>query len=142
MYRIWGGYPINKLLNISLIENKFIKFLIVGGINTLFGYLVYALLIMLNLHYSIAVLFATILGILFNFKTTGKLIFNNDNNRLILKFVGVYAATYVINLTFLKIFEFFKVNMFLAGAILLFPMALITFVLNKKFVFVKEQETQ
>jgi len=48
-----------KCLNI-----KFIRFFIIGLINTLFGYLMFALFIFLNFHYSIAVLLATILGVL------------------------------------------------------------------------------
>ncbi len=123
-------------------ENKLIRFLIVGGINTVFGYLVYASLILLNFHYSIAALLATSLGVLFNFKTTGKLVFQNNNNSLIFKFIGVYTFTYLINLVFLRLFELYKVDMFMAGAILLLPMALISFGLNKKFVFQKEQENQ
>jgi len=56
----------------SIVSNKFIRFLIAGAINTLFSTAVFTLLIFLKLHYSMALLIAAILGILFNFKTTGK----------------------------------------------------------------------
>lgn len=116
-------------------DNRFIKFLIVGGINTAFGYGIFALLIFLNLHYAMAVLLSTILGVLFNFKTTGNLVFENSNNRLIFKFVAVYAIIYFINVASLKVFKLYKIDMYTAGALLLLPMALVAFALNKKLVF-------
>ena len=61
--------------------HKFIKFLFVGGVNTVFGYSIFALFLFLGMHYAVATLFATILGILFNFKTTGVIVFNNKDNR-------------------------------------------------------------
>jgi len=114
---------------------KFIKFILVGIINTIFGYSLYALLIFLNLHYSVAVLVGTIVGILFNFKTTGKLVFNNNENMLLFKFLGVYTVTYILNVSALKIFDTFKFNMYVAGLLLIFPMAAISFTLNSKYVF-------
>ena len=114
---------------------KFIKFILVGIINTIFGYSLYALLIYLNLHYSVAVLVGTIVGIMFNFKTTGKLVFNNNENMLLFKFLGVYTVTYILNVSALKIFDTFKFNMYVAGLLLIFPMAAISFTLNSKYVF-------
>ncbi len=118
-----------------LFHNKFVRFLFVGGINTLFGYGVFALLIFLRFHYAIAALFATILSVLFNFKTTGRLVFGNNDNRLIFKFIGVYSIIYILNIGVLKVFKFYEVNMYLAGALVLLPLAVIAFLLNKKFVF-------
>ncbi|EKE04053.1 MAG: GtrA family protein [uncultured bacterium] len=118
-----------------MIDKRFIKFLFVGGLNTLFGYSMYALFIIIGLHYSIAVLFSTILGVLFNFKTTGKLVFKISKNSLIFKFIGVYAFIYLLNVTSLSIFKLYKFDLLLAGAIVIIPLAMISFILNKKFVF-------
>jgi len=134
--------PFNSAIAVSLIifpetilDKRFIWFLFVGGINTLFGYALYALLIFLKFHYSLAVLFGTLLGILFNFRTTGKIVFNNTDKTLLSRFVGVYAVTYLINVACLKLFDIFKANMLLAGAVLVFPVAALSFFLQKKFVF-------
>lgn len=117
-------------------DNKFIKFLIVGVLNTVFGYSLYAFLLkFMGFHYSLAVLFSTVMGVLFNFKTTGKLVFNNSKNTLIFKFIGVYIVIYALNTGFLSIFDKYKFDLYIAGAILILPMAIISFVLNKKFVF-------
>lgn len=119
----------------DLIDNTFIRFLIVGSINTLFGYLIFVLFIYLNVHYTMAALLSTILGILFNFKTTGRLVFGNKDNMLIFKFFGVYTITYLINIAALRVFKLYKFDMYLAGFLLLPPTAVIAFTLNKKFVF-------
>lgn len=127
---------------LSKIENKLIRFLLVGGVNTLFGYIVFAFFIFLNFHYTIATLISVILGILFNFKTTGKLVFENSNNVLIFKFTGVYTIIYILNIICLKTFSYFKINIYLAGMLLILPMALISFLLNKKFVFKQKERRQ
>ena len=116
-------------------DNKFIRFLIVGWVNTLFGYFMFALFIFSKFHYSIAALMATMLGVLFNFKTTGKLVFGNSDNKLILKFFGVYTVVYFMNTLALKVFKMYEVDLYLGGALVLLPMAVLSFLLNKKFVF-------
>ena len=119
----------------KLAANQFIRFLFIGGVNTLFGYGVFSLLLFLGLHYSLAALLSTILGILFNFKTTGVIVFNSRNNSLIFKFFGVYGVVYVLNVLGLYLFSLVGISAYISGAILILPMACVSFVLNKKFVF-------
>lgn len=107
----------------------------VGGINALFGYSVFALFILLGLHYVLAALLATICGILFNFKTTGKLVFKNKDNRLIFRFFGVYLITYFLIVGLLKLFDMAGVAPLVAGAIIVLPMGVVSFLLMKKLVF-------
>lgn len=122
-------------------KHRFVRFLLVGILNTLFGYLVFATLILVGLNYKYAVLLATILGVLFNFKTTGKLVFGSKNNKLIFRFVLVYMVTFLLNVEVLRIVDAInigieqKTKMLIAGSILLLPMAIISFVLMKIFVF-------
>ncbi|MFA5062286.1 MAG: GtrA family protein [Patescibacteria group bacterium] len=119
----------------ELFKNQFIRFLIVGGINTLFGYGVFALLLFVGLHYALAAFLGTILGILFNFKTTGVIVFNSHNNWLIFKFFGVYGVTYILNVLGLYLFSLAQISAYIGGAILILPMAFVAFFLNKRFVF-------
>jgi len=114
---------------------QFLLFLIVGGLNTIFGYSMFALLIFLGMHYVLASLLATVLGILFNFKTIGTIVFRSKRDGLILKFFVVYLLSYCINIILLKVFLSFRVNIYLAGAIITILMAFPVFLLNKKFVF-------
>lgn len=124
-----------SLCNKYNIDWKFIKFLMVGALNTAFGYIIFALFIFLKFHYSLAILFATILGIVFNFKTTGSIVFKNNDNKLIFRFFAVYFITYILNTALIKLFTMINFNLYYAGIIILLPMAVISFVLMKKFVF-------
>ena len=70
----------------KVFQLSFIKFLFVAGINTLFGFLIYALTVFIlkqlfscsNVY--LAVVIATIIAVLFNFKTYGTLVFKTKDN--------------------------------------------------------------
>ena len=117
------------------IDKRFIKFLFVGGINTAFGYGIYALFLFIGLHYSLAVFLGTVLGVIFNFKTTGSLVFKNKENKLLARFFAVYGITYLLNIIGLKLFITIGFNSYTGGAVLILPMAVVAFILNKNFVF-------
>lgn len=129
-----GNLPYLKFIKERL-PKRFILFLIVGVVNTGFGYGVFALLIYFKVHYSLAALISTFLGILFNFKTTGIIVFRNSNNRLIFRFFLTYGITYLLGLLFLYITNYFKISNYIAGAIWLLPGAVISYFLMKSIVF-------
>jgi putative flippase GtrA len=112
----------------------------VGGLNTAFGFSIYTVLIVIHLHYILAALLGQICGILFNFKTTGTIVFKNKNNRLIFRFFAVYLVTYLITIGLLKIFDNVNIGSLVAGAIIILPIAFLSFLLNKKFVFHQPQK--
>ncbi len=114
---------------------RFVRFLFVGGLNTLFSYVIYAILILLNVHYTLATLISTILGIIFNFFTTGSIVFRNRKLSLMLRFFLVYGFTYLVNILLLSFFETKQVDMLIAGAIVTLPVALLSYFLNAKLVF-------
>jgi len=107
----------------------------VGGLNTVFGFSVYSIFILLHLHYVLAALLGQICGIMFNFKTTGTIVFKNKDNRLIFRFFAVYLVTYLITIGLLKLFSIYGVGSLVAGAIIILPIAFLSFLLNKRFVF-------
>lgn len=117
------------------VENRFIRFLLVGGLNTAFGYGVFALAFFLGAHYAVAGAISTVCGILFNFKTTGTLVFGSSDNTLLLRFFGVYGITYVLGTLCLKGARGLDLNLYLVAAVLLLPMAAVSFVLNRLLVF-------
>jgi len=122
----------------SLFDNKIIRFFLVSGLNTAFGYGLFALLIFVGIAYPISSFISTISGILFNFKTTGLIVFKNKKNSLIFRFLGVYAITYLCNVGGLTIFNMLGLSYYLGGAILLFPVGVLGFYLQKTFVFKKD----
>ena len=121
------------------IDWLFVKFILVGILNTAFGYLVFAALLYFGLHYTLAVVLSTIAGVIFNFKTTGTLVFKNNNNKLIFKFVAVYALTCIIGIMVLRLAELVNVNLYLAGMVSTGICAIIAFILNKNWVFKYEK---
>ena len=127
----------DKLIDIikTIWSIRFVRFLFVGGLNTLFSYVIYAILILLNVHYTLATLISTILGIIFNFFTTGSIVFRNRKLSLMLRFFLVYGFTYLVNILLLSFFETKQVDMLIAGAIVTLPVALLSYFLNAKLVF-------
>ena len=126
---------------IRLLQDKqFHRFVAVGMLNTAVGYGLFAFFIYIGLHYTLAALFATILGVLFNFHTIGKLVFGRHDYRLMLRFFGVYGLTYLLNVAGLAVFDIVSIDMYLAGALLIVPLAIISFMLNRALVFGKKHE--
>lgn len=119
----------------QLLKHQFVKFLLVGVLNTIFGYIVFALSIYFGVHYSIAIIISNVAGTLFNFKTTGVLVFESHENSLIVKFFGVYVIIYFLNLLGLMALHHDVASRYIGQAILAFPLALVSFYLNRKFVF-------
>ena len=83
-------------------------------------------------------LFSTIIGVAFNFKTTGVFVFKSHDNKKIIGFVTVYVLTYFVNIGLLRCFKFFTDNLYFAGAAIILPVAVLGYVLNKKHVFEKK----
>lgn len=111
------------------------RFLAVGLLNTVFGYSFFAIFLYAGMHYALALLLATVVGVFFNFKSTGVLVFKSHNNRFIFRFVAVYVFVYGVNVTLLKLLYVLGVGPYYGGAALIIPMALLAFLLNRKFVF-------
>ncbi len=123
-----------------LLDTKYIellKYLLVGGINTIFGYSIFAFLLFFGLHYSLAVLVATILGVLFNFQSYGRIVFKNHSRRLLTKFIFIYAIIYLVNISLLLAFDFFVSNLYISGAIVIPLVAYLGYFLNKRYVWKK-----
>jgi putative flippase GtrA len=121
---------------------QFAVFLAVGLLNTAFGYGCFILLLYLHVHYSLAALVSTVLGVLFNFRTTGRIVFRNHDNRLLLRFIGVYALVYVLSVLGLRLLLAVGVEPYVGGAILLLPAAVLSYFLQKRFVFFTEVKLQ
>lgn len=121
---------------------RFLLFLLVGGVNTFFGYGIFALFIFCGMHYMIAALLSTIMGILFNFKSTGGIVFKNNDNGLIFKFFSVYAITFVLNVLLLKFALYSNFNIYIASFAITIPMAFVSYLLQRNLVFRRGKETQ
>lgn len=114
---------------------QFGRFIAVGILNTAFGFGVYSTLIFIGLHYAVASLLGTILGVLFNFFTTGRIVFRNSDNSRLLLFFMVYGIVYGFNIAGLTLLDSLHVNLYLAGLVMVPPAAILAYILNRRFVF-------
>lgn len=113
----------------------FLRYLVVGCVNTAFGYSQFAFLVYVGLPYPIASLIATIIGIIFTFKTHGKFVFHNTNPRLIWRFVSVYGFLYVLNVSSIYCLIKFLSNVYASSAVALVITSGVGFLLNRYFVY-------
>lgn len=118
-----------------MISRQFLTYLVVGAVNTVFGYSIFALFLFIGMHYSLATLLSTVLGVLFNFKSIGKLVFKSHDNRLIFRFIMVYVMTFAMNVVALKFCKQAGINLYIAGFALTLPSAMVSYILHNKFVF-------
>lgn len=114
---------------------KFIRFIIAGGMNTLFGLSAYSLLIVLHFKLWSALLLATAMAIFFNFFTVSVYTFRDLSvDRFPRYFLG-YGITYTLNLMSLQKMESWVGDPILAQAILALPVSLVSYVLISRLVF-------
>jgi putative flippase GtrA len=111
------------------------RFLAVGVLNTAFGYVIFAAGILAGLASGIALAIAMVIGVIFNFFTLGRLVFDSRDPTRLPRFVGVYALTYVVNLMLLRLWEGAGVGPLLAQVACLPVTVSLTFILMRFLVF-------
>ncbi|MES2945722.1 MAG: GtrA family protein [Pseudomonadota bacterium] len=112
------------------------RFLLVGVMNTAFGYGLFALLTWLGLAYPVAIGLASLGGIAFNFQSIGRLVFKKGAPLSRMgRFAAVYAVVYGVNIGGVAAFLHFGLNVYLANALMILPLALLAYLLQQKFVF-------
>lgn len=121
------------------LRSRFIRFVLVGGLNTAFGYAVFAICILIGIAYPLAALISTVLGALFNFKSYGTLVFASHDNRLIFRFLAVYGICYLVGLVPLAWAKAHGVPILWMAAICMLPMAALAFTLQRVLVFRAER---
>lgn len=134
-----------KILWDKFNNSHFLKFVFVGGLNTVVGYGVFALLVLIGVHYVISSVFGHIAGVTnsyfwnkyFTFRASGK------NYREIFRFIGVYTVHYAIGLSGLVFFvEVVKLHPLAAQAIVLVITTLFSFFGHKYFTFRHAHENE
>lgn len=117
----------------AAIDRRFIRFLLAGGINTLFGYGVFSGLVMLGVPPHAALIVGTVTGALFNFLTTSA-VFRSRDLRLLPRFLAVYSCMLALNMLLLELAMRAGLSPLLAQAIVL-PLFTLTFLTMRRFVF-------
>lgn len=116
-------------------STQFVRFLFVGAMNTLFGYSVFAGLVLAGLPPVPALVLTYVVGVLFNFVTTRRLVFSRSAQASLLRFIAAYVVIYFFNLVLFKLAESAGAPPLLAQALCLPVVAVFSFFLFKFQVF-------
>ena len=116
-------------------HGQFLRFLVIGLVNTTFSYGVYAILIFVGLYYAIANLAALLLGLLFSFKMQGRFVFGNSDNRLFWKFLFAWSLIYFATIALIGELISVGFNAYIAGALALPFTTVLSYLMQKFFVF-------
>ncbi|SRR6266404_2077940 len=117
------------------INHEFCRFVFWGGVNTLAGYLVYALLLRF-LPYLISYSIAYILGIGVSYFLNSRLVFNRELRlRTAVRYPLVYLAQYVVGtITLYLLVQLFRVNKLVAPLLVVILTIPLTFLLSRRIV--------
>jgi putative flippase GtrA len=115
---------------------RFVLFLAVGSVNFAFYYAVFAGLHFLGASPTAAVVMATIIGVLFNFCTTGRVVFRSGAVRVLPRFIGVYVVQCGLNVLFLRLLIAAGLPVLAAEAIVVATLAVFTFLALRQWVFI------
>lgn len=110
-------------------------FLLAGGLNTGFGFVVYALFVSLQFPIWATVSLSMVAALIFNYLTYGGLVFKDLSWRNLPRFVVFYVALAALNTGLLQAMQ--GMGPLVAQAILTLPLAAISYVGLTYFVFSK-----
>lgn len=121
-----------------LLSFPFFRFLISGVINTTFSYCCFAIFMFCIGNKEIAVTLELVVAVFFNYNMSSRFVFQEGRISVsrIIKFYAVYFFTYPLNLVHLHItVDMWNWNVYFSQLVTLFYMPIISFILQKKFVF-------
>lgn len=125
----------------KLFSKKEIRFLFVGGLNTIVGYGSYALLLFFGTQYLIANIFSTIIGAIHSYIWNKFFTFKSPKKSLteVIRFFSVYAISFVFGLLTLYIMgNVIGIDPYIAGLINIIFTTLISWFGHNFFSFKQE----
>jgi len=114
---------------------KPIAFLLVGLLNTIVGYGLFAILYLVSGLHQAALIVATICGVIFNYFSTGRLVFGSRDLKAFYPFVTGYAVVLGINVVLLELLVWFRIEPLLAQAVCLPLVVVSAYLINSRLVF-------
>lgn len=119
--------------------NQSIKFIIIGVLNTVVGFLAYASYIyLIHNNYLQALIFSHVIGVANSYLWNNRWTFQQKkyNAKSAIKFMSVYVVTFFVNLFLLSILvDTIEMNKLIAQAIALFLTTLVSFFGHKYWSF-------
>ncbi|WP_326541314.1 GtrA family protein [Pseudorhodoferax sp.] len=116
---------------------ELLRFLVAGTINTLWGWSIYALAIVLGAQAWLALAIGMVAGIAFNFVSLGAFVFRNLVLSRLPRFILAYGFLYTTNLVCLTVMRGWVDDPIWSQLILTPPMAVLSYVVLSKLVFAR-----
>jgi putative flippase GtrA len=110
-----------------------LRFGLAGLLNTGFGYMCFAILILIGAGPTMALVLATAAGVAFNFQTSRRLVFGTPGN--VLRFGAVYAGVFALNWLALNGLIRLGAQPLVGQALLILPVAALSFLVQRILVF-------
>jgi len=117
---------------------EILRFGLVGLLNAAFGYSVFAGLILAGAWPGTALVIGTIAGVLFNMQTSNRLVFRAQGDAG--RFIVVQVALLILNWLALRAAHHLRVGDLLAQAILILPVAGLSYFLQKRLVYHRRED--
>jgi len=131
---IAGNIVLNRIATIWS-QHRWVRFLVVGGANTAFGYAVYAALLVFGLAYPLASLGSIIIGIGISYWTQGSLVFGNMSINAFLKFLVSWSVIYGTHISTVAISVQLGATAYHGGIYAIPIIAALSYVLQRFLVF-------
>lgn len=119
-------------------ENNFIRFLLAGMANTLFGLVIYSFFILIGAEVWLALLIGTVSGIFFNFITFGGYVFRQLAPHRFPSFIIFYILVYFANFISIEFLLIWFHSEILIQCFLIAPMGIFSYLLMSNFVFTEK----
>jgi len=119
----------------------FIKYALIGAMNTVVSYLTYSVLLIIGLKYSVALAFSYLIGIMHSYAWNRYWNFRSRSpfGAETIRFILAYVISFFINLLLLKaLIEQALIQPFIAQAVAIAITAPTTFLLMRYWVFKKD----
>jgi putative flippase GtrA len=114
----------------------YIIYLLVGGMNTIFGIFAYITFSQIGFNYAIALAFSTFVGVLFNYFTLSKSVFNVSSKQALIKYCLNYLLVYLLSIAMIYLLIRLGFDQNFSGAMVILVMSLLNFYILQKFVFI------
>ena len=115
------------------------RFILTGGVNTVFGYLVYAFgIVAMNLSYFWAVVLSYVIGVTFSYAMFRAFVFTAGERgwRSYARFIPTYVFLLIFNIAALYVLvDLAAWNKLVAQAVVVPVCAVLSFIINRVFVF-------
>lgn len=118
-----------------LLRAQFVRYLIVGGANTGFSLFVYWTMLWLGFTVPLASMASLIIGILVSFAMQSHFVFDDRRLRNLLPYLVVWGVLYAFNLGVIELLMHEGMNAYLAGLLSAPATVLLSYFLQRSFVF-------